>query len=186
MDASTSHKNLHGEFLRLFLEAERDLYRYVCALLPRPQDAHDVVQETAIALWENFEQFDGGRPFVPWALRFALNKARQHAAREGRRSFILEDEALLEKVVEEQEAQENGFEDKRTLLKQCLEKLPEKPSGLIRGYYWQKESIEQLAHKARSSREAVYKQLQRTRQLLLDCVQRLERREEHLGDSSAS
>ena len=186
MDASPPHKNPHGEFLRLFLEAERDLYRYVCAILPRPQDARDVVQETALALWENFEQFDGTRPFVPWALRFALNKARQHAAREGRRSFILEDDSLLEKVVAEQEAQENGFEDKKTLLKECLDKLPEKPSRLIRGYYWKKESIEQLAQQARSSTEAVYKQLQRTRQLLSDCVKRVERREEHLGESSAS
>ena len=116
MDASPPHQNLHGEFHRLFLEAERDLYRYVCAILPRPQDARDVVQETALALWENFEQFDGTRPFVPWALRFALNKARQHAACEGRRSFILEDDSLLEKVVAEQEAQENSLEDGRTEL----------------------------------------------------------------------
>jgi DNA-directed RNA polymerase specialized sigma24 family protein len=77
MEHSEATSKAHGDFLRLFLESERDLYRYVCALLPRPQDARDVVQETALALWENFERYDAARPFLPWALRFALNKARR-------------------------------------------------------------------------------------------------------------
>jgi DNA-directed RNA polymerase specialized sigma24 family protein len=69
--------NDRGQFLRLFLEAERDIHRYICAILPNPQDARDVLQETALALWEEFDQYDVTRPFVPWAVRFALNKARQ-------------------------------------------------------------------------------------------------------------
>ncbi len=92
----------HGTFLRLFLAAEQDLYRYVCALLPQPQDARD-------------------------------------------------------------------------------EKLPAEQAGLMRGYYWDRLSVEHLAEQARSSVEAVYKRLQRIRLLLLDCVQRLRRQDETLG-----
>ena len=184
-DAASS-KNAHDEFLRLFLAAERDVYRYVCALLPRPQDAGDVVQETALALWENFDHYDASRPFLPWALRFALNKARQHAAREGRRSLLLDDEALLEKIAAEQVAQKPEFEARQQRLKHCLDKLPAEHTDMVRGYYWDRLSIEQLAARARSSVEVVYKRLQRIRGMLLDCVRRLERKEHQLGDQSAS
>jgi RNA polymerase sigma-70 factor (ECF subfamily) len=186
MEHSEATSKAHGDFLRLFLESERDLYRYVCALLPRPQDARDVVQETALALWENFDRYDAARPFLPWALRFALNKARQHAAREGRRSLLLDDEVLLEKIAAEQELQRPEFEARWQRLRDCLEKLPGEQSGLVRGYYWDRLSTEQLAERARSSVEAVYKRLQRIRVLLLDCVQRLERKDKPLGDDFAS
>ena len=36
--------------------------------------AHDIVQQTAIALWEKFDAYDPAQPFTPWACRFALNK----------------------------------------------------------------------------------------------------------------
>lgn len=170
-----------GHFLRLFLAAEQDLYRYVCALLPRPQDARDVVQETAMALWENFASYDPARPFLPWALRFALNKARQHAGREGRRAaLLLEDDALLEKITAEQEAQKPEYDARRARLRHCLDKLPPEQAGLMRGYYWDKLSVEQLAARGRSSVEAVYKRLQRVRLMLLDCVRRLQRNDDEL------
>ena len=186
MDHSEASSKAHGDFLRLFLESERDMYRYVCALLPRPQDARDVVQETALALWENFDHYDASRPFLPWALRFALNKARQHSAREGRRALLLDDEALLEKIAAEQELQRPEFEARRLRLRHCLEKLPGEHSVLVRGYYWDRLSTEHLAEQAHSSVEAVYKRLQRIRVLLLDCVQRLERQGDLLGDDLSS
>lgn len=69
-----------GQFLRLFLAAERDLFRYLSAILPHPQDARDVLQETALALWEEFDGYDVTRPFLPWAIGFALNKAKEKGA----------------------------------------------------------------------------------------------------------
>ncbi|HEX4148417.1 MAG TPA: hypothetical protein VHY20_05495, partial [Pirellulales bacterium] len=37
-----------GSFLRRFLPIQTSLYRYVCAVAPVPQDARDIVQETAL------------------------------------------------------------------------------------------------------------------------------------------
>lgn len=73
-----------SEFLARFLEIETSLYHYVCAVAPVPQDARDIVQETALALWEHDDRYDRSRPFLPWALRVARNKARQHAEKAGR------------------------------------------------------------------------------------------------------
>ena len=59
-------------FLSLFLRSEREIFRYVAALVPNITDAEDIVQQTAIALWEKFEAYDPTQPFTPWACRFAL------------------------------------------------------------------------------------------------------------------
>ena len=61
-------------FLSLFLRSEREIFRYVAALVPNVADPEDIVQQTAIALWEKFDAYDPAQPFTPWACRFALNK----------------------------------------------------------------------------------------------------------------
>ena len=62
-------------FLSLFLRSEREIFRYVAALVPNVADAEDIVQQAALALWEKFDDYDPAKPFAPWACRFALNKA---------------------------------------------------------------------------------------------------------------
>ena len=64
------------QFIRLFLQSERELVRYVMVFVPNVADARDVIQETAAALWQKFDQYDPQKPFVAWACRFALNEAR--------------------------------------------------------------------------------------------------------------
>ncbi len=173
--SSSPDRQAQGEFLALFLQVEADIYRYVCAFSPRPADARDIVQETALALWENFDRYDRTRPFLPWALRFALNKVRQQAEKTGRFPLLLEDEALCELLQREQVELSPNLAERRQHLRQCLEKLPVEQASLVRGYYWEQADIDKLAASATSSVEATYKRLQRIRLLLLDCISRLER-----------
>src|SRR5437588_3728513 len=94
---STDSKHRFGDsnaaqqrFLSLFLRSEREVFRYVAALVPNVTDAEDIVQQTAIALWEKFDAYDPAQPFTPWACRFALNKARQWMERRQRWQALLE------------------------------------------------------------------------------------------------
>src|SRR2546425_9129509 len=77
-------------FLSLFLRSEREIFRYVAVLVPNVADAEDIVQQTALALWEKFDAYDPNQPFTPWACRFALNKARQWIERRQRWQALLE------------------------------------------------------------------------------------------------
>src|SRR5262249_45038971 len=56
-------------FVRLLLQHQNGLLRYVLPLVGNLDDAEDVVQQTA--LWQKFDQYDPSRPFLPWAKRFA-------------------------------------------------------------------------------------------------------------------
>ena len=53
----------------MFLASEKELFRYISALVPCVTDAQDLVQQTALALWRKFEAYDPRQPFTPWACR---------------------------------------------------------------------------------------------------------------------
>ena len=84
------------ELLRLLLRSERDILRYVMAIVPRMSDAQEVLQETAVALWKQIDKYDPAKPFTPWACRFAANKAKEHLRKSGRwNGFLNEDIASM-------------------------------------------------------------------------------------------
>lgn len=159
----------HQQFMRLFLEAERELLRYVMALIPNVSDARDVVQETAVALWQAREKYDLAKPFVPWACRFALNEARMHLRTESRRRRLIDEDvaALLEDRRVEMGA---SLDARREHLRDCLGRLPEEHRRLVSGYYFDEESIDALAERLGRGSEAIYKSLQRIRQALHQCI----------------
>jgi DNA-directed RNA polymerase specialized sigma24 family protein len=59
------HPTTHEQFRRLFLQAQRELLRCVMVLVPNGNHARDVVQETAVALWQKIEGYDQSKPFIP-------------------------------------------------------------------------------------------------------------------------
>ena len=96
-------------FLSLFLRSEREIFRYVAALVPNVTDAEDIVQQTALALWEKFDAYDPAQPFTPWACRFALNKARQWIERRQRWQALL-DHGLAEELAQRRQELQPEFE----------------------------------------------------------------------------
>ena len=80
------------EFLRLLLRSEREILRYVMAIVPHLPDAQEIVQETAVSLWKQVDKYDPERPFVPWACRFAANHAKEFLRKRGRWMGFLDEE----------------------------------------------------------------------------------------------
>jgi RNA polymerase sigma-70 factor (ECF subfamily) len=159
------------QFMRLFLGAERELLRYVMALVPNVSDARDVVQETAVALWRAIGKYDPAKPFVPWACRFALNEARLHLRTESRRRRLLEEDVAA--MLEERRVEiASPLDARREHLRDCLGRLPEDQRRLVRGYYFDEVGIDALASSLGRGVEAVYKALQRARQGLQQCIER--------------
>jgi len=164
-------------FLSLFLRSEREVFRYVAALIPNMADAEDIVQQTALALWEKFETYDPAQPFTPWACRFALNKARQWIERRARWQSLLAG-GLAEELERRRTELRPEFEHRLAHLEGCLDKLPTDQRGLVEGYYYRRAGIDSLAGESGRTVEATYKMLQRIRQGLQRCVEHTARQEE--------
>lgn len=163
-------------FLRLFLASERELLRYVMALAPRIDDAREIVQQTAVVLWEKFEQYDSSLPFTPWACRFALNVSKQWLARRQRWRAILE-QNLAEQLLQRRAEMLPEMDARLRHLDSCLEKLPGDQRAIVDGYYFRQLGIDLIAAETRRSVDALYKALQRIRKSLQDCIESAERSE---------
>lgn len=163
-------------FLSLFLRSEREIFRYVAVLVPNVADAEDIVQQTAIALWEKFDAYDPNLPFTPWACRFALNKAKQWIERRQRWQALLEN-GLAEELAQRREELRPELEMRLKHLEGCLGKLPQDHRSLVEGFYYRRDSVEDLAKGSSRSVAAAYKALQRIRQTLQDCMEDAVRKE---------
>ena len=177
-DHSTGDKAAAQQrFLSLFLRSEREVFRYVAAMVPNVADAEDIVQQTALALWEKFDAYDPAQPFTPWACRFALNKARQWIERRQRWQALLA-EGLAEELARRRDELRPELERRLVHLEGCLGKLPEEQRVLVEGYYYRRQGIETLAGESKRTVEATYKMLQRVRHALQGCVENAAQRED--------
>jgi len=166
----SSQSGAQQRFLSLFLRSEREVFRYVAALVPSVVDAEDIVQQTALALWEKFDTYDPSKPFTPWACRFALNKARQWIERRQRWQALLAG-GLAEELAQRREELQPEFERRLAHLERCVNKLPAPQRVLVEGYYYHRTGVPRLAETSNRTIEATYKMLQRIRQALQDCVE---------------
>ena len=156
-------------FLSLFLRSEREVFRYVAALVPNVADAEDIVQQTALSLWEKFDAYDPAQPFTPWACRFALNKTRQWLERRQRWQALLAG-GLVEELAQRREELRPEIDLQLNHLEDCLNKLPEAHRSIVEGYYYRREDIEKVAEHSGRSVSATYKILQRIREALQACI----------------
>ena len=78
----------YREYVRLLAEHERQLAGYVHALVPLWQDAEDVLQDTKLRLWEQFDTFQLGTNFAAWSFTIAGYLVRKHRKDRQRSGFV--------------------------------------------------------------------------------------------------
>ena len=81
-----------GAFEELYERHSRIVYSLVLRILRQGSTAEEVVQDVFLQLWRNSRQFDLRRPFVPWLLTLARNRALDHLRLKGERQRRREDQ----------------------------------------------------------------------------------------------
>ena len=158
----------YERFTRLFLQHEPDILRAVMVFVPSRADARDIVQETAVTLWQQFDQYDPARPFANWAVGHARIQVRRWFRQVQRESRL--SEKALEALLTADEERADDKEKRGAALRECLEAMAVNSREIIEGYYFSERSVEVLASTHGRSVEAIYKTLQRLRAGLLDCM----------------
>ncbi len=64
-----------GAFEELYERHSRIVYSLVLRILRQGSTAEEVMQDVFLQLWRNSAQYDLSRPFVPWLLTLARNRA---------------------------------------------------------------------------------------------------------------
>jgi len=166
---TSSEREQHDRFLRLFLENEEALRGFLRSLLPSRQDVQELMQEVAAVLWRKFDLLESPQEFRRWAFGVARMQTlafRRDRARD-RHTF---DEELLTLLASEMETAHDLLDAQRQALDACLEKLPATQRALVTAVYHTGTKVEQVAQLMGKTPMALYKLLHRIRVALLNCV----------------
>jgi RNA polymerase sigma-70 factor (ECF subfamily) len=158
-------------FVRLFVEGQREVLRYILRLVPDIDDANEILQETAVDLWRKFDRYDPAFEFAPWACGFAFRRILKHREQQARKVRSLSVDAL--NLIEAERSEKDGIlEDRRRALEKCLQQLRDDDRLVVEHRYSRQMSVAQIAGTTGRNTSALYKALERIRRQLFECVNR--------------
>lgn len=161
----------HADFLRSFLRHEADLRAFIGAFVRDRQAREDVLQEVALALWEQSDRYDPARPFGAWARGIAANKILQRWRQDGRRPAPFPPEAV-DAVMAAFERGDPEVEVRSEALRECVNKLPADARRLISLRFEDGLRGQEIARRIWSNITAVYKTFSRMMESLENCIRR--------------
>ncbi len=162
---------VNKEFLRHFIAHQSDLKAYIGSVIRDRELRNDVFQETALSLWESFENYDSSRPFGAWARGVATKKILQQHRKTGRITLATDPE-VPEAVLEAFDQTEHEISDRQAALQACLEKLPGKSRIILSLRYDESVGGAEIAARMSTTRDAVYQSLARIRSRLESCIRK--------------
>ena len=165
----------HRQFLGHFTAHESAIHAYVRRLVPRREDALDVMQDIAIVLWKKFDQLDKDRDFRPWAFgvaRYQVLAWRRDIARERERLIISQD--TIELIAKEIESKTDQLDlEREAILQHCLKQLKTDQRSAIQTMYGENHfDCSELAKQFGKTLTGFYQWIYRIRQKLSECAQR--------------
>ena len=159
------------EFVRLLTQHQRRVYAYILGIVPNWNDADEILQETNIRLWSEFDRFEPGTNFEAWAVRVAYFQILSWRKRVNR-SRLFFDHSLVELMAQEFEAHSAVAESRRQALRECVASLEPRQSELLARCYADGAKIKQVAEHLDRTIASVHKALQRVRLSLHKCIRR--------------
>jgi RNA polymerase sigma-70 factor (ECF subfamily) len=158
-------------FARLLVENRRRISLYVATLVPDWHDAEEIVQESTIYLWQEFQRFEPGTSFAGWACKVAYFRVLAWRKRKGRERLQFSSE-FLNSVAEQLAARPERWEEREKRLEQCVERLSPNHRRILTLRYSEGCSIDDVAARVGRTVPATYCLLSRIRQTLFECVKR--------------
>lgn len=173
------------KFLSLYNREQRRLFAMIRSLLFTREDAEEVFQETCIALWRSFDQFEPGTDFSAWSSAIARNRVLAFRKKCVRQPAQFSDE-IFSQLTDDYVDHRDQFERRHHALLSCMEGLKVKDRDLLRRRYETEVTTVELAEQLGQPLNTLYKRLQRIRKQLLACVQRTLAAEERASEGAES
>ncbi len=142
------------------------VYNYLLRLLRSPEKAEDLTQEAFLRAWESFRRYDRSRPFLPWILRIARNRALDHMRR-NREQPQAEFPTLTGPASPERDLLK---QEENAALESALLALPEKQRTAVYLYYIEEMPLPGVARVVGRSPAAVAALLHRARAAMRECM----------------
>lgn len=160
--------------LREFVKNRSNLFAFILSIVRDFAFAEEVLQEVAVVVCDQWEDFETGTNFGAWAARIARNKIF-NLNRASRRELLLSPEAIagIERAVEVEP--EAGSLD---AVRKCLDTVTDRVRSMLAMRYREGLSGGEIARRTKTSVTAVHMALSRSRAVLARCVEARLAREE--------
>jgi len=159
------------QFLKLITSGQYRIYGYILSLVPKSDDADDLMQETTIIMWEKFNEYEEGTNFVAWGISIARNLIMNYRKKQKSSYLYLTDEAI-EIIEAESVRYMEDLEHRVSILQDCIKKLSKKDNHLIMLRYYQNEPVKAIAQSFGKKIKTIYKSISRIQFILMRCVRR--------------
>lgn len=160
-----------AEFVELFTKHQRRLFLLILAQIHDPIEAEEVLQNVNVIIWKKCGQFQPGTNFLAWAAAIVNYEVLKYRTRRVRDKLVFSEEFLASVAAEAVERSEE-LEQRRTALKDCIQKLRNQDRDLIQQRYAPGETGKNLAEQIGRPANSVYQSLGRIRRTLMECIQR--------------
>ena len=136
------------------------------------QDRDDILQETAVAVFDSFDRYSPGQPFVAWAVGIARNQVLLYFRRKNRERTVFDPQAMEALVSAFSEPEILKTNSKIDFLGECMQGLDDQSRELCRLRYTLDMKPATIADRFDTTANNVAKTLQRIRDRLRDCIER--------------
>jgi len=167
-------------FNQLYEQTGTAIYRTIFSMVQNEETAWDVHQNTYLLAWRWLHKLEKPEAFLAWLRRIAVNEAVKTLKKEEplRFSELADDEDEEPQFVDERDGcQPEIALDKREtarLVREILEKLPQRQRLVIGMYYYEGYSVKEIAERLDVSQNTVKVQLHQGRKRVEAEVRRLE------------
>ena len=159
------------EFIALLAQHDRALTLYVVSLCPNVTEADDILQEVKLILWQKFNHFERGSSFIAWARKIAFFKILSFRKQKAKNKTY-NDESILLEISDDQENRQELWHKRGIALENCIGKMTEDQQEVLKLRYKEQLDVDSIAEKLGRTQQAIYRQLSRLREQLLNCVKK--------------
>jgi RNA polymerase sigma-70 factor, ECF subfamily len=161
-----------AEFSERLLRHQTQLFGYIYSLVRDLDDADDLFQQTSLALWKKFDQYDPARSFPAWAFGVARFEVSNFLRSRSRDRLYFSDELNLMLIATHEELGLDQVEGRLDALAQCIGKLRQRDQELLEACYGRSVRIPEIARNWGRSTQSIHNSLKRIRHALFECVRR--------------
>lgn len=138
-------KTQNHAFEKLLKEYQKPLYNHIRNIVLNHDDAHDVLQNTFVKVFQNLNKFKGESKLFSWMYRIATNEALTFLSQKAKKSGI-SSEALQNKTIDNLQA-DVYFEASEIQIKlqKAIVLLPEKQKLIFKMKYFEELKYEEIS-----------------------------------------
>ena len=152
------------------------IYTIVLRMVRVKEEAEEIAQDTFIKAYQSIASFRGESKFSSWLYSIAYRKALDSIRKNKKYKAAELNEEITEGSIEIIENGLTFLEDKerKKMIQQCIMKLPEQEAAIITLFYFEEQSIKEIAKITQLSEDNIKVKLYRSRKKMFTLIKNFE------------